>query len=383
MTVLLSHGGRTRVDDRAPATELLVGTVEGVSRLGRLALGVPWREVERVLGGMHISVLHQVPESGVIFAGTHGAGLHKSTDGGVSWVHADSGLASTNVFMLDHRMEATGPVLYCGTEPAHLYVSCDLGETWREVPAVDAMQQQGRWSFPAPPHQAHVKGITFDPEASDRWYVNIEVGGLLLTRDGGKSFTEVAGVNDDLHRVVLPHRQSGRMFVVTGGYRVVDGKWLHGDGGIYATADLGATWQRTDEHATSIVYPDPFIVHPDRERTIFMAGAAIGPHAWPAQKVSDSRIMRSLDGGMTWARLTQGLPEFMSAFVQLMTLHRYPGGATLYAATTDGDVFSSDDEGETWTTVIGQLPHISKGRLFMQLPRRGGGAVDAPAQAGR
>ena len=114
-----------------------------------------------------------------------------------------------------------------------------------------------------------------------------------------------------------------------------------------------------------------------------MAGAAIGPHAWPAQKVSDSRIMRSVDGGTTWARLTQGLPEFMSAFVQLMVLHRYADGATLYAATTDGDVFSSDDDGETWTTVIGQLPHISKGKLFMQLPRRGGGAADLSAQAAR
>ena len=232
MTVLLSHGGRARVDDRAPATELLVGTVEGVVRLGRTAVGAPWREVERLLGGMHISVLHQVPGTRVLFAGTHGAGLHKSTDGGTNWVRADAGLSSQNVFMLDHRMEPNGPVLYCGTEPAHLYVSGDLGETWREVPAVAAMQQPGRWSFPAPPHQAHVKGITFDPQVSDKWYVNIEVGGLLMTSDGGKSFTEVAGVNDDLHRVVLPRGESDRMFVVTGGYRVVDGKWQHGDGGI-------------------------------------------------------------------------------------------------------------------------------------------------------
>jgi hypothetical protein len=50
-----------------------------------------------------------------------------------------------------------------------------------------------------------------------------------------------------------------------------------------------------------------------------------------------------------------------------MSIDVYPGGYYLAAATTDGDVFFSEDEGETWATIATSLPPISKGGHFRNL----------------
>ena len=77
------------------------------------------------------------------------------------------------------------------TEPAHLYRSHDLGGTWEELPALRRVDVHDKWSFPAPPHLAHVKHIAFDPRDSQRMFVCIEQGALLRSDDGGESFREL------------------------------------------------------------------------------------------------------------------------------------------------------------------------------------------------
>ena len=64
----------------------------------------------------------------------------------------------------------------------------------REVPGVE------KWTFPAPPHQAHVKSIAFDPRDPSVIHVAVEVGGFLKSTDGGKSWTTYANINPDAHR---------------------------------------------------------------------------------------------------------------------------------------------------------------------------------------
>ena len=58
----------------SPAGEVLVGTADGVVSLTRS--GGAWRESRRALAGKHIGALTIEPTRGVIFAGTHGDGLH-------------------------------------------------------------------------------------------------------------------------------------------------------------------------------------------------------------------------------------------------------------------------------------------------------------------
>ena len=75
--------------------------------------------------------------------------------------------------------------LYVGTQPAHLFKSDDLGETWHELESLRSVPSVPKWSFPGPPHIAHVKNITFDPRDPRTIYTSIEQGGLLRSRDEG------------------------------------------------------------------------------------------------------------------------------------------------------------------------------------------------------
>ncbi|MEK7215123.1 MAG: hypothetical protein AAB289_05980 [Chloroflexota bacterium] len=47
----------------------------------------------------------------------------------------------------------------------------------------------------------------------------------------------------------------------------------------------------------------------------------------------------------------------------------WPGGFALFAGTTDGDVFASEDGGDTWSTIAAGLPAVSKTSHYQGLER--------------
>src|SRR5262245_38855139 len=100
MRVLMSIGGPTVFETDTPADEILVGTASGVVRLQRSRPGEAWREAGRALGGAHISNLVEDPETGRLFAGTHGDGIHASDDGGRTWQRKDRGVAHANIYAM-------------------------------------------------------------------------------------------------------------------------------------------------------------------------------------------------------------------------------------------------------------------------------------------
>jgi hypothetical protein len=57
----------------------------------------------------------------------------------------------------------------------------------------------------------------------------------------------------------------------------------------------------------------------------------------------------------------------MRANVEAMNLAAYPGGFSLFAATTDGEVYTSDDAAQSWQRIASGLPPISKVGHYMPL----------------
>ena len=209
--------------------------------------------------------------------------------------------------------------------------------------------------FPAPPHIAHVKHITFDPRSADTIYASIEVGGGLKSVDGGRTWRQLGGFFEDVHRMVVTPARPDEIFM--------------GNGiGIYHSDDAGETWEQLTDRSARIAYPDAVIVHPRHPDTVFIAGAICGPGDWRRTKTADARIARSRDRGRHWDYLEGGLPAHIHGNIEGFTLNVWPGGATLFAGTTDGDVFASDDEGDTWSTIARRIGAVSKGGHHLMLP---------------
>ncbi|HEU0166403.1 MAG TPA: glycosyl hydrolase, partial [Chloroflexota bacterium] len=360
-TACLSPNGLNRYDEQAPVTRLLVGTAHGVSVLSRAGAGLPWRVESTQLEDQHISSLLVEPAHGGVFAGVHHGGLFYSQDRGETWQQRDRGIDVHHVFSLGCTLDGRQPVLYAGTEPAHLFRSWDCGLTWRELPALRDVPNTDKWSFPAPPHEGHVKTIVVDKRDARVIYAGVEQGAVLRSRDGGRSWSEVATyykegdpVYKDTHQVLL--RPSNQ-----------DEIYLTGGMGVYRSPDAGKTWEHLTDHSFRISYPDQLQFSPLDDRTVFLAGAASSPGAWRHNHMADSTIMRSRDGGQKWEPAGTGLPSPMRANIEALGCVGWPGGYALFAGNTDGDVFTSEDEGQTWTLAASGLAPISKGGHFQPL----------------
>lgn len=345
MAICLSHGGKTIYSSRSRSKEMLVATVDGVVFLEKA--GDSWTVSRRALNGRHVIALMVEPTSETIVASMHDSGVAASQDGGQTWEFRNEGLSSNNVYCLSYSISEGKVKLYAGTEPAHLFVSDDMGASWNELSALRSVPSVPKWTFPAPPHDAHVKNVAIDPNNADVIYACVEQGGLFKSTDGGASWKELQGFNDDCHRLLIMPSDSQTLFLPTG-Y------------GFYRSTDGGETWEVLSDRISRIGYPDPLVFNPNKEKLMFVAGAEADPYHWMQTKSANPRIARSRDGGDTWEILTRGMPERFNANFEAMILEAWNDSCAVYAGNTDGEIYCSEDEGDSWAKIIEGLPAISK-----------------------
>jgi photosystem II stability/assembly factor-like uncharacterized protein len=353
MIVCLCPNGLNRYDGAQPPCRLLVATASGISELKRDAPHEGWRLTEIMLAGVHATTLAVVPGEAGLLAGTHGDGIFFSADNGKRWEPRNEGVTSKDVYSLAAIEQERGVTLYAGTQPAMLFRSRDFGRNWVELPAMRQVPSAKNWTFPAPPHLAHTKMIAFDPRDPDTFYVAIEQGALLLTRDGGVSWREIDGYSRpddkfrcDVHQVLLLPSSPETVFMSTGV-------------GLYRSLDAGASWERLTGSDFRLGYPDHLALSPD-ERSLFMSGAKNEPGQWRSTHIAETGVVRSRDGGNNWT-VCSGLGIGSGANIEAMTIAAYPGGYTIFVGDTEGMVYASDDGGDSWVFVADVLASVSRG----------------------
>jgi len=360
MAVGLSHGGANVYSSADRSRQLWVGTKDGLALLERVD-GGDWHLARRALRGLHISSIIFEPRNGLVFAGAFFGSVHASADAGKTWERRDTGLTIHDVYSLASTMVDGKVRIYAGTEPAHLFYSDDLGLHWTELPALRAVPSAPTWSFPAPPHVAHTKFITFDPHDPNTIYACVEQGALLKSTDSGKSWVELNTVGFlrdknrpvehfyDVHRALIDPRDPQKIFV-TGG------------AGLYVTFDGGGRWERwTSPDWAADVYPDGFVWNPRRPDTMFVAAAEHNPTTWRKSAYAGGQIYRSEDGGRSWRKLGGGLPDSLKHEFGALCIEEWSDDSySVFAATTGGEVYCGEDDGEYWTLIASGLAPISK-----------------------
>jgi photosystem II stability/assembly factor-like uncharacterized protein len=360
MRIALSHGGSNIYSSSSRSQEVLVATKDGVIAIERVDNESHWNITRQSLKNRHISSIIIEPQSGMIFAGAFFGSVYASSDGGKTWEERGKGITYDDVYSLSHVRRPGGVCLYAGTEPAHLFYSQDLGLSWTELSALRFVPSEPTWSFPVPPHIAHVKFITVDPNNSSIIYACIEQGALLKSVDCGESWVELntvgfmadknrpAGHFYDVHKALIDPRDPNKIFV-TGG------------AGLYVTFDGGSSWERwmTSDWEED-VYPDGLVLNPKQPDTMLVSAAQHNPRKWRVSGFSGSRIYRSTDKGRTWESLCNGLPDRMLHEFGALCLEAWGDSFSAFAGTTGGEVYCSDDGGDTWSLIISGLKPISK-----------------------
>jgi hypothetical protein len=351
--ILLSNGGTNIQRSGGASNTLLAGTVDGVSLLTRTEHG--WVLKHRALQGVFVSGITAL-EDGTLFVSTRGVGMARSDDEGINWEWVNVGLAhhefwSTRAGRLQGR-----DVVFAGALPAHLYVSENRGDSWRELPAFREAKTVSQWTFPPPPRIGHIKDIVLD---GDRLWAGVEIGTLQYSDDFGASFTELIvdqDVNEcDVHRILVHPARPNRVIISNG---VI---------GMMRSDDSGESFQQMTM-PDQAHYPDAIVLHPDDPDLLFMSAGVGWPMQWYERGRARGKIFRSRDAGKTWERLLGGLSDGQRALFSALTIEETGGNYSLYAGDTDGQVFESLDGGNSWT-IIADLAPFSKGDFYKGLVR--------------
>jgi photosystem II stability/assembly factor-like uncharacterized protein len=367
--VCLSCNGGTVTAGESAATVLMVATVRGVHVFERSGPQQAWLLQRQTLADFHVSALCWESRSGLLFAGTHGnGGLWVSADRGQSWSPQMDGIEHRHIYTLAVQYRGDKTVLLAGTEPATLYRSDDLGRRWRSLSSLQAVEGSESWTFPPPPHVAHVKNIAFHPAEPETLYVCIEQGALLKSVDDGRTWIEEAGYasaddffHNDNHRVLIKPSNSQALFMC-------------GGEGLYASTDGGGHWEHLTGRDDRVGYPDAMFIDPRAEDVLYMAGPRFPPRRWGENRVADPTVLCSPDSGRSWKEIREGLPSPIVGNIEAMGLYQWGDHVMLVAGTATGEVFACEEAGEAWQKVADDLPPISKGghyRWFLPPGERG------------
>jgi len=289
--------------------------------------------VSSLLAGSSISCLAADPANlGAVYAGTKSNGVLHSNDFGQNWKPV--GLEGLAIRAL--CASRTDPnTVYAGTKPPALFVTHNSGVNWQEIEAF-CKKRAFWWFSPAEgrPFTPYVQAIALSPIDPDLVVVGIELGAILRTTDGGRTWeNHRPGALRDCHSLAA---------------HATNGDWLYEGGGSGAgvafSRDGGKTWRQPsiglDRHYGWAVAADP--ARPE------IWYAALSPSAWKAHNEKDAQacIFRSA-GGAPWQKLGGGLPEPLNSMpYALLTDPASPGH--VYAGLANGDVWYSADHGDAW-----------------------------------
>ncbi|HXG00032.1 MAG TPA: exo-alpha-sialidase [Bacteroidota bacterium] len=204
----------------------------------------------------------------------------------------------------------------------------------------------------------HLEPSHIDP---DTVFAGVEDAALFRSTDGGKSWHELAGLRGHgtgpqwspgaggmgLHTIIIDRNDARRMFVAISA------------AGVFRTEDGGATWKAVNRGLKSEYIPDPdaevghcvhrIAMHPARPNVLFM------------QKHWD--VMRTDDGGEQWREVSGNLP---SDFGFVVDVHAHEPD-TVYVIPIKSDsehyppegklrVYRSRTGGNEWEALGNGLP---------------------------
>jgi photosystem II stability/assembly factor-like uncharacterized protein len=261
-----------------------------------------------------------------LYVGCRGGGVWASGDAARSW--RELPFPQRDVFSV--AISPADGAVYAGCEPSALFRSDDGGETWRELESLRHIPSAPTWSFPPRPWTSHVRWIAPSPHDPALLLVGIELGGVMRSVDGGETWQDHRpGAKLDAHALVWHPVAPGRAYE-TGG-----------DGTAWSL-DGGERWEPLDE-GRDRHYSWALAVHPEEADTWFCS-ASTGPRQAHGGDSAAAYVYRWRGEG-PWQALDGGLSQPLHAMPYALLYAE----ARLYAGLSDGRLFVSDDDGDSWS----------------------------------
>ena len=256
-------------------------------------------------------------DANIIYAGTEHSGLFYTKDAGAHWHRADPNPPK----MMLYSALALGNHVMVGTIPSAVFRSTNGG--WEELE--DVRKHSAGANFPPSPElQSRTRYITFEPGNPKRLYAGIEVGGMVISDDGGANWMPAnEGLTDmDVHEVLASKRHEGMVFLACGE-------------ACFRSFDRARRWENISPKS----HDYGISVGEDNNGTIYVGAAKGRPNLWIREEGARAAIFRSRDKGSTWESVVDELNG------GVMHMCQAPDGNGMIAGTSDGTLIALDDFG--------------------------------------
>jgi hypothetical protein len=222
---------------------------------------------------------------------------------------------------------ATDAGVFVGSSEARLFRVAPDGGGLEPVGGFDAAEGRSSWYTPwgGPPDTRSIA------EWDEAVYVNVHVGGILRTTDGGAGWTPTIDVDEDVHQVTTAE---GLVLAACAG-------------GLAVSEDRGDSWSlRTDGLAARYC------------RGVVVCGDTVLVSASQGPRGGRAGVYRGDLSGGGFERCRGGLPEWFDDNIDTHCLDGPPDGSLVAFGTSDGRVFVSDDAGASWKEIASGLSPV-------------------------
>ncbi|MBI3195084.1 MAG: T9SS type A sorting domain-containing protein [Ignavibacteriae bacterium] len=295
-----------------------------------------WTQLSAPEGG---AILGMFADGSNLYAGTAGAGVFRSTDGGATWEQKINGMNYQSVT----AFVKSGPNLLA-TGTVNVYLSTDNGETWTAATGlaggngVSCLAANGANVFAG----TSGRGVFVSTDNGATWTAsntglpgggtNTYVGSIIT--NGSTILTSAS--DNNVQQTMFRSTNNGSSWTgantglpldySTYGSMYLDGSTIYAGGSyLYKTTNNGDTWTQADNGIPT--YSGISEIR------------AIGSNLFAT---ANQFVYRSTDGGGTWTVLGGGLP-LMGMFSLEVS------GSDVFAGTVANGVYKSTDSGNSWT----------------------------------
>ena len=307
--------------------------------------------------------------------GHFGVKFHRSLDKGSTWeemnapqypqnegakedsTDADKGASLKLIWSLEFADKNDSTKLWAGTIPGGLFYSQDSGDTWQLNEPLWQYKLSQEW-FGGGFDEAGIHSICVHPANASHINVAVSCAGVWQTKDNGMTWkNESKGMRAEYmppEQAFDPTIQDPHLLVQCP--TSPDDFWVQHHNGIFKSIDGANNWSEITT-ATPSNFGFAVAVHPKDSNTAWFVPAVKDECRIPVD--NKFVVMKTTDGGQSFTTHTKGLPTDISFdIVYRHALDVDETGEKLLMGSTTGNLWLSEDQGQSWRCLSHHLPPI-------------------------
>jgi len=258
-----------------------------------------WRNIGPTRGGRANAISGVVNNSKHFYAGYTGGGVWETLDGGIKWKNISDGF---------FKVGSIGDIAVSESDPNVIYVGSG---------------------------EHAVRGV-----------MTSYGDGVYKSTNGGKTWSNI-GLEKTRHIADIAIHPTNADIVYVAAQGTVHGP--NADRGVYKSTDGGNSWNRVlfINDSTGIASLSMDMNNP---RILYATSWEHRRYPWTVSSGGKgSAIWKTTDGGNTWTKLTEGLPDMMGKIgISVSRANSNRVFAIVETEKTKSGLYRSDDAGKTW-----------------------------------